>query len=63
MIGGVVALYALGIPWLSYAAELSLAEAAVGAALYVPGDLLKATIAAAIIVAVKRNYPLLDPTR
>lgn len=55
--GGVIVIYAFGIPWLSFAADLPLAKAALGSAAFIPGDLIKAALAASVAVAVRRSYP------
>ena len=60
--GGVVVVYAFGIPWLAYAAELGLVKAAIGSVAFVPGDLIKSAVAALIVVTVKRTYPLITPS-
>ncbi|MEM7207517.1 MAG: biotin transporter BioY [Pseudomonadota bacterium] len=60
VVGGIIGVYLPGIPWLSYATDLSLIQAAIGSSAFIPGDLIKAALAAAIIVTVKRSYPLVD---
>ncbi|MEM7291944.1 MAG: biotin transporter BioY [Pseudomonadota bacterium] len=59
VVGGIVLVYLPGIPWLSFAAELPMSKAILGSLAFVPGDCIKAVIAAAIVVTVKRSYPLL----
>lgn len=59
VIGGILVVYALGIPWLAIAAQLPLAKAAISSAAFIPGDLIKAILAALAAVAVKRSYPLI----
>lgn len=59
ILGGVVLLYAIGIPWVSYVAEIPISKAFFGSMAFVPGDLVKAVIAGAIIISVKRAYPLI----
>ncbi|MBL4906337.1 MAG: biotin transporter BioY [Sneathiella sp.] len=59
ILGGVVLLYAIGVPWVAYAASIPLSKAFIGSMGFVPGDLIKAIIAASIIVTVKRSYPLI----
>lgn len=56
--GGVLAVYAIGIPFLALVGGLSLAQAAVGSMAFVPGDVVKAVAAAAVSVTVRRAYPL-----
>lgn len=60
VIGGILVIYALGVPWLAIAGQLPLAKAAIGSAAFLPGDLLKAVLAALAAVAVKRSYPLIE---
>lgn len=51
-------LYIPGVPWLAHAGNLSLTKAmALGCYPYIPGDLVKAAIATAIVIAVRRVYP------
>ncbi|MCA0406638.1 MAG: biotin transporter BioY [Proteobacteria bacterium] len=59
IIGGIVVIYALGIPWLSVVAKLPLQKAAFGAMAFLPGDLIKAVITLLIARAVRRAYPAL----
>ena len=60
--GGIVVIYALGIPVMAARAGLSLTQAITASWVFVPGDLVKAVLAAVIAAAVHRGYPLL-PTR
>ncbi len=57
VIGGIGVIYALGIPWLAIASDLPLLQAAQGSLVFIPGDLVKAAIAAVAVVTVKRSYP------
>jgi biotin transport system substrate-specific component len=59
--GGVVALYATGIPWSAYVAKISLATAFTGSLPFIPGDIVKCFIAAAVMMVVKRSYPIIAP--
>lgn len=61
VIGGIGVVYLLGIPWLSLVANISIDKAIIGSAAFIPGDLLKAAAAAAVIIGVKRAYPLIAP--
>ncbi|SDQ48182.1 biotin transporter BioY [Quadrisphaera sp. DSM 44207] len=61
VVGGIGVVYAFGIPVLAARTDVPLATAAAGNAVFLPGDLLKAALAAAIAVAVHRGYPVLDP--
>lgn len=57
--GGVVVLYAIGVPWSAVVAKVTVMQALTGSAPFIPGDILKAIISALVIVTVKRSYPLL----
>lgn len=57
LLGGIVAVYLLGIPFIAIIAKISLVQAAIGVLAFIPGDVLKAAAAAAITMAVKRGYP------
>ncbi|MEF2074499.1 biotin transporter BioY [Consotaella aegiceratis] len=59
VIGGILVLYAIGIPWVAVNAHLSLWQATTGSAAFIPGDLVKAGMAAIVAVAIKRSYPLI----
>ena len=63
VVGGIIGVYLPGIPWLSYATDLTLGQAAIGSAAFIPGDLIKAVLAAAIVVTIKRSYPLVNTAR
>jgi biotin transport system substrate-specific component len=56
--GGLLVVYALGIPWLAAVTGMGLSRAAIGSAAFIPGDLLKAVIAALVARSVRRAYPL-----
>lgn len=60
-IGGIGIVYLLGIPWLSVSASLPFDKALFGSVVFIPGDFIKAAIAAAVIMGVKRAYPLISP--
>lgn len=57
--GGIAVVYAAGIPWLAVVAHVGLAKAAIGSAAFLPGDLIKAAVAAMVARGVFRAYPLL----
>jgi biotin transport system substrate-specific component len=64
LVGGIAVIYALGIPFTSIYGNVSLSAAATGALSFVPGDLVKAGIAAVVAVAVRKAYPVIElPTR
>ncbi|MGZ4612234.1 MAG: biotin transporter BioY [Kineosporiaceae bacterium] len=58
VVGGIVVVYAVGIPVLAVRSHLSLAHAFTASLVFVPGDLLKAGVAAVIARGVERGYPL-----
>ncbi|MBD9386188.1 biotin transporter BioY [Agrobacterium sp. AGB01] len=57
--GGVAVLYAFGVPYLGYAAGTGLEKAFLGSLAFIPGDVLKAVLAALAGRAVLAGYPLL----
>ncbi len=57
IVGGIVALYPLGILWLSFSTSLSLAQAALYSLTFVPGDVIKAAAAAKTIVLIAQRSP------
>ena len=59
VVGGIVVVYALGIPWLAAVAGLELGQALAGSAVFIPGDVVKAVIASFAALVVKRSYPLI----
>lgn len=63
VLGGVGAVYPLGVLWWSIAADQPLADVVVAASVFIPGDLVKAGLAAIIIVAVRQAYPLIAARR
>ena len=56
-IGGIIVLYAFGIPGIAFMAGKLLAEAAVGSLAFLPGDLVKAVLAALVTQMVARARP------
>jgi biotin transport system substrate-specific component len=63
VLGGIGVIYAVGIPWLAVSAKLSLGKAALGSLAFVPGDCVKATVAASVAVTLKRAWPLIQAPR
>jgi biotin transport system substrate-specific component len=57
VVGGVTVIHAAGIAWLILGLHLAPRAAVVGDAALLPGDLIKAVLAALITVAVRRGYP------
>jgi biotin transport system substrate-specific component len=60
VIGGIVVVYAIGIPFTSLYADVPLTTSFLGALLFIPGDLVKALIAALVAVGVRRAYPVIE---
>jgi biotin transport system substrate-specific component len=63
IVGGIGIVYAIGIPVLSLLGGLTLRAAAVSAVAFLPGDVLKAALAASVAMFVKRGYPLIETRR
>lgn len=63
LVGGVVVLYAFGIPGIALVGDTSLVQAFTGSLVYLPGDLVKAVLAALVARGVHAAYPGLIPTR
>ncbi|PID61918.1 MAG: biotin transporter BioY [Gammaproteobacteria bacterium] len=59
ILGGIVLLYAIGIPWVAVVAGIPFMQALTGSVAFIPGDILKAVIATGIILSVAKSYPLL----
>lgn len=57
LVGGVAAVYAVGIPLQSIITRLPLGETALTSLVFLPGDLVKATLATLIVTTLVRAYP------
>lgn len=57
--GGILALYAIGVPVVSLMTGIPLATALAGSAAFVPGDLLKAALTGLVAVSLARARPSL----
>lgn len=55
--GGVLAVYAVGIPGVALVTGLPLRTVVASSWVFLPGDVLKAVLAAALVLAVLRAYP------
>ncbi|GAA4355383.1 biotin transporter BioY [Microbacterium rhizosphaerae] len=55
--GGILVVYVLGIPVQSAVTHLPLADTALLSLVFVPGDLVKAVIATAVVMTLVRAYP------
>ena len=60
IVGGIVALYLIGIPWMIMMTDFGVSEAALLMLPFMPGDLIKAILAAIVIVAIKKSWPLIE---
>ncbi|ANN77021.1 biotin transporter BioY [Bordetella flabilis] len=54
--GGLVVVYAVGIPWLAAVTGMTLGKAALAMAVFVPGDVAKAVLAAIVSQRVRRVW-------
>lgn len=57
LLGGVLVIYLVGIPVQSLVTGLSLREATIMSAAFLPGDLIKAVLAAVLTMALWKAYP------
>ncbi|GAB3566947.1 biotin transporter BioY [Spelaeicoccus albus] len=55
--GGIAVIYAVGIPVQSALTRLPLAETALTSLVFVPGDLIKCVLTAAVVMTLVRAYP------
>jgi biotin transport system substrate-specific component len=60
LLGGLVVIYAVGIPFTSLYADIPLLASFTGALAFVPGDMVKAVAASMVAVAVRRAYPVIE---
>jgi len=63
VVGGIVVIYAFGVPVVAKVTDVSLVHALDAATVFIPGDLIKAVVAAVIASGVHRGYPVLLPGR
>jgi biotin transport system substrate-specific component len=64
VVGGILVIYAVGVPVLKAVSGLSWGQALTGGAVpFLPGDLVKALVAAAIADTVRRSYPIIERPR
>lgn len=59
IIGGIVVVYTIGIAYFVTITDTKLTTALIGNLAFIPGDLLKAYIAAWIAIKIKKSYPLI----
>ena len=64
VVGGIGVVYAIGVPVLKAVSGLPWGDAVwLGAAVFIPGDVVKAVVAAVIAVQVRRSYPVIERPR
>ncbi|WP_246769767.1 biotin transporter BioY, partial [Bordetella pertussis] len=59
VLGGIVVVYAVGVPWLAGVTQMGMAKAWAAVAVFLPGDLVKAAVAAWVASRVERVWPVL----
>jgi biotin transport system substrate-specific component len=52
--------YAFGVPWLATVAKMDLSKAALAVVVFLPGDAVKAVVAAWVASRVERVWPMLE---
>jgi len=57
--GGIVVMYAAGIPWMAFIGKLGLSKSLTIMVAYIPGDLVKVVLATIIARGLRRAYPSL----
>lgn len=60
ILGGIIIVYSIGIPYLAAVTDMSLSYAFLTNLAYIPGDLIKAFIAALITMRIIKVYPLIN---
>ena len=63
IIGGIVVIYAIGVPVQAFITQLPLAGAALASVAFLPGDLIKVVLATILALALFRAYPAAFPAR
>lgn len=58
-LGGIVLMYAIGIPWMAFVGKLGLMKSLTIMVAYVPGDLVKVVVATIIARGLRRAFPTL----
>lgn len=56
VLGGVIAIYACGVPWTSVTVGLDLKTSLIGSLGFLPGDLIKAVLTTLVALTVHRSY-------
>ena len=60
LVGGVVVIYAIGVPFTSVYADVPLWASFTGSFAFIPGDVVKAVAASIVAVAVRKAYPVIE---
>ncbi|MGP9819415.1 biotin transporter BioY [Salinarimonas sp. NSM] len=58
VVGGIGAVYAVGVPWLSVVTGMGLGPAAASMVVFLPGDAIKVGVAVMVARGVQRAYPI-----
>jgi len=58
IVGGIVVEYVFGIAWMAFATKMGPMKAMIGSMMFVPGDLVKAVIAALVTLKVREAFRL-----
>lgn len=61
LVTGIVLLYPIGIAWIALIAGVPILGAATASAAFIPGDIVKIAITAAVSLAIRRAYPMITP--
>ncbi|MGD9678675.1 MAG: biotin transporter BioY [Vulcanibacillus sp.] len=59
IVGGILVVYAIGLSYFIFITDVDFTTALLGNMLFIPGDLLKAYLAAWIAIKIKKSYPLI----
>ena len=60
IVGGVLVVYAVGIPWSAISSGVALLPATIANVSFLPGDLVKVVVASVVAVSVRRAYPVIE---
>src|SRR5690625_3547370 len=60
IIGAIIIVYAIGVTYLSFISELPWGPTALSSLIFLPGDLIKAIIASAVVLKINQVYPLIE---
>ncbi|MGD8191981.1 biotin transporter BioY [Brevibacillus ginsengisoli] len=62
LFGGIIVIYAIGMPYQAALTNIPLSVVMVKSLMFIPGDLIKAFVAAYLAVRMRNIYPLIKPT-